>query len=67
MKVGNLVRRKPHAITNEPEILGLVTEMFSDASAIRITFINPDPDLPAYHILRTEKHWRKASHFEVVS
>ena len=62
MKVGNLVRRKPNAVTNQPQILGLVTEMFSDASAIRITFINPDPDLPGY-----EKHWRKASHFEVVS
>ena len=62
MKVGNLVRRKPNPVTNQPEILGLVTEMFSDASAIRITFINPDPDLPGYG-----QQWRKASHFEVVS
>ena len=61
MKVGNLVRRKPNAVTNQPEILGLVTEMFDDASAIRITFIDADAG-PG-----SEKYWRKSSHFEVVS
>ena len=38
MKVGNLVRRKPNAVTNQPETLGLVTEMFDDASAINSSF-----------------------------
>ena len=62
MNVGNLVRRKPNQVTNQEERLGLVTEMFDDASAIRVTFIDPDRQGPGY-----EKHWRKASHFEVVS
>ena len=61
MKVGNLVRRKPNPVTNQPEILGLVTEMFDDASAIRIAFID------AENGSGSDKHWRNASHFEVVS
>ena len=68
MKVGSLVRRKPHPITRQPEILGLVTEMISavsadntDASAIKIALIVGE-SRPG-----SEKHWRNASHFEVVS
>ncbi len=66
MKVGNLVRRKPHAITNQPEILGLVTEMGPDTThgefIIRVAFIDPHGE-PPHH----GQHWRNASHFEVVS
>ena len=61
MKVGTLVRRKPNPVPNQPEILGLVIKMFDDASAIRIAFIDAENG-PG-----SEKHWRKASHFEVVS
>jgi len=64
MKVGNLVRRKPNQVTNQPEILGLVTEMGPGGTGaiIRVTFTDPDRQGPGY-----EKHWRSASHFEVVS
>jgi len=61
MKVGNLVRRKPHPITRQPQILGLVTEMFDDGSAIRITFLDTE------NSAGEAKYWRKSSHFEVVS
>ena len=66
MKVGNLVRRKPNAVTNQPEIFGLVTEIGPDTRhgdvIIRVTFIDPDGE-PPHH----GQHWRSASHFEVVS
>ncbi len=61
MRIGNLVRRKPHSITRKPEILGLVTEMFDDGSAIRITFLDTE------NSAAEAKYWRKSSHFEVVS
>ena len=64
MNVGNLVRRKPNPVTNQPEILGLVTEMInaSNASAIRIAFIDPE-----LNTNRGDRYWRNAKHFEVVS
>ena len=61
MKVGSLVRRKSHPITRQPEILGLVTEMFDDGSAIRIAFIDTE------NSAAEAKYWRKSSHFEVLS
>ena len=61
MKVGNLVRRKPNPVTNQPEILGLVTDTFNDGRVIRMIFINDESE-PGH-----EQHWRSASHFEVVS
>ena len=61
MKVGNLVRRKPHPITRQPELLGLVTEMFDDGSAIRVAFIDAESE-PG-----RARYWRNSSHFEVVS
>jgi hypothetical protein len=64
MKVGNLVRRKPNPITNQPEILGLVTEILPDPvdATIRVTFIDADGEAPHH-----AQYWRSASHYEVVS
>ena len=64
MKVGNLVRRKPNQVTNQPEILGLVTEMVPGGTGaiIRVTFIGADGE-PPHHA----QYWRSASHYEVVS
>ena len=60
MKVGNLVRSKPNPVTNQPEILGLVTELIS--ASIRVTLMDTTHE-PRFHA----EHWRNASHFEVVS
>ena len=60
MKVGNLVRRKPNPVTNQPEILGLVTELIS--ASIRVTFIDPEQNRN-----RGDRYWRAATHFEVGS
>ena len=62
MKVGNLVRRKPNQVTNQPEILGLVTETHRVCDAIRVAFIGPAFEAP-YHA----QQWRKPSNFEIVS
>ena len=64
MKVGNLVRRKPNPVTNQPEILGLVTEIGPDPvdAIIKVTFIDAT-DEPPHHA----QYWRSASHYEVVS
>ena len=65
MKVGNLVRRKPHPITRNPGgALGLVTEIGPDPAdlIIRVTFMDTTHE-PRFHA----EHWRNASHFEVVS
>ena len=59
MKVGNLVRRKPNAVTNQPETLGLVTEV--ERFGIRVSFL--DPERNAHH----GNHWLSADHFEVIS
>jgi len=65
MKVGNLVRRKPNRITNQPGgALGLVTEIGPDPAdlIIRVTLVDTTHE-PRFHA----EHWRNASHFEVVS
>ena len=64
MKVGNLVRRKPNPVTNQPEILGLVTEIGPDPAdpIIRVTLVDTTHE-PRFHA----EHWRSARHFEVVS
>ena len=62
MKVGNLVRRKPNPITNQPAILGLVTETHNFVNAIRVAFIDPAFEDP-YHA----QQWRKPNNFEIVS
>jgi hypothetical protein len=66
MKVGSLVRRKPHPITRKPEVLGLVMEIAvvspADGGSIRVAFMGDHDEDPNH-----EKHWRSASNFEVLS
>ena len=66
MKVGSLVRRKPHPITLKPEVLGLVMEIAdgspADGGSIRVAFLGDHGEASAH-----AKYWRSASNFEVVS
>jgi len=66
MKVGSLVRRKPHPITRKPEVLGLVMEIAdgspADGGSIRVAFLGDHDEDPTH-----EKYWRSASNFEVLS
>jgi len=62
MKVGSLVRRKPHPITRQPEVLGLVMEVSPDEGSIRVTFLEGHGPTTA-----SAQHWRSASNFEVLS
>jgi|TARA_B100000900_G_C20358837_1_gene625447 hypothetical protein len=60
VKVGSLVRRKPHPITRQPEVLGLVMEMSADKHSIRVALLEDHGKAPAIT-------WRTASNFEVLS
>jgi hypothetical protein len=66
MKVGSLVRRKPHPITRKPELLGLVMEIAdgspADGGSIRVAFLGDHGEALAH-----AKYWRCADNFEVLS
>jgi hypothetical protein len=66
VKVGNLIRRKPHPITRQPEVLGLVMEIAdgspADGGSIRVAFLGDHGEAQDH-----AKYWRSASNFEVLS